>query len=179
MKWWTRQALLAVGLIGALALVPVVLPNTPASGQAPGGAGCGVTGTPNCNVNIAGGSGGTVTANQGSPPWSVTQSGSSSTIHDCGGSITTGGTAQQIITSGQFLHGFLIQVGVNDSNTDPLYFSDTTTTPGAGVAGSFSLNPSTTTTAGGSFSTPLNYPVGNPIYINGATTGDKYKCRYF
>lgn len=106
-------------------------------------------------------------------------SGASSTIHDCGGSIATGGTAQQAITSVQYLHGFLLQVGINDSNTDPIYFSDTTITPGAGVAGSFSLNPSTSISAGGSFSSPSNYPVGSAIYVNGATTGDKFKCRYW
>lgn len=105
--------------------------------------------------------------------------GLTSANHDCGGSITTGGTAQQAISGAQNVHGFLLQVGVNDSNVDPIYFSDTTTTPGAGIAGSLSLNSSTSTAAGGSFSTPLNYPTGTAIYVNGATTGDKFKCRYW
>jgi hypothetical protein len=109
----------------------------------------------------------------------VTIVASNAGIHDCSASITTGGTAQQLISAVQNVHGFLLEVGVNDSNTDPIYFSGTTTTPGAGVAGSFSLNPSTTTSAGGSFASPLNYPVGMAIYVNGATTGDKIKCNYF
>jgi hypothetical protein len=110
-------------------------------------------------------------------PGNVVLSGAFATIHDCGGSMTTGGTAQIAITAAQNLHGFLLEVGVNDSNTDPLYFSDTTTTPGAGVAGSLSLNPSSSSVAGGSFTSPLNYPVGTAIYVNMATTGDKFKCR--
>jgi hypothetical protein len=97
---------------------------------------------------------------------------------NCGGSISTGGTAQPLFTASQYKHGFIVEVGTNDS-TDSLYFSDgpTTTTPGAGVAGSWSVAPSTTTIPGGSFSSPLNFPVAQAYFINGATTGDKYKCR--
>lgn len=108
-----------------------------------------------------------------SPPVSTTA------VVNCGGSITTGGTAQPLFTAAQFKQGFFIQIGANDSNTDSLYFSDgtTTVTPGAGVAGSMSIGPSTATAPGGSFTSPLNFPVGVAYFINGATTGDKYKCR--
>jgi hypothetical protein len=99
-------------------------------------------------------------------------------VVDCGGSIATGGTAQPLFTAAQFKHGFILLVGANDSNTDAIYFSDgsTTTTPGAGVAGSKSVSPSTSTAPGGSFTSPLNFPVGVSYYVNAATTGDKYKC---
>lgn len=106
----------------------------------------------------------------------TTAGGSSSTLLDCGGSITAGGTAQLAISATQNKNGFLLEVGVNDSNTDPIYFSATSITPGAGVAGSFSLNPSSTTAAGGSFTSPVSYPKGVNVYVNGATTGDKFKC---
>lgn len=104
---------------------------------------------------------------------------SGTVITNCGGTITAGGQAQQLFTAAQFKHGFLLEIGTNDSNTDPLYFADstTTTTPGPGVAGSFSIAASSSTLPGGSFSSPLNMPVGVTYYINGATTGDAYKCR--
>lgn len=102
-----------------------------------------------------------------------------SIVVDCGGSITTGGTAQQLFKASQIRNGFWVEVGANDSNTDPIYFADgpTTKTPGAGVAGSASLAPSTSSAPGGSFLSPINYPIGVDYYINGATTGDRFKCR--
>lgn len=108
-----------------------------------------------------------------------TASGSSSGIHDCSFTIGTPGTAQRIITAAQLQHGFLLEVGVNDSNADPGYFSNAITNPGAGVAGSLSLNPSTATGAGGSFVSPLNYPVGTDVYFNFVGAGDKAKCQYW
>lgn len=98
-------------------------------------------------------------------------------VTDCGGSITVGGTPQRIITAAQFTQGFIIEIGANDSNTNPFYFSDSSINPGSGVAGSLSLNPSTATTSGGSFTTPNNYPVQADVWANSASNGDKFKCR--
>lgn len=100
------------------------------------------------------------------------------TFVNCGGSIASGGTAQQLFSAAQYKQGFLFEVGANDSNTDALYLSagPITLTPGAGVAGSFSILASTSTAPGGSLASPLNFPPGQAWFVNGATTGDKFKC---
>lgn len=100
-------------------------------------------------------------------------------ITNCSGTIGTGGTAQPLFTAAQYKTGFILEIGANDSNIDSLYFSDgaTTTTPAAADGKSWSIGPSTSTVPGGSFTSPSNFPVGVAYFINGATTGDKYKCR--
>lgn len=111
-------------------------------------------------------------------PLPVTLSPSGATVStpvDCSVTSATG-AAQKIITAAQNKHGFLLEVGVNDSNTDPAYWSITNTTPAAGATGVFSLNPSTSTSAGGSFSTPINFPVGVDVWLFMTTIGDKLKC---
>ena len=97
-------------------------------------------------------------------------------ITDCSGSITTGGVSQSVITVSQFTKGFILEVGQGDSNTDSICFSFTSTNATCGNAGVYSLNPSTATAAGGSFSTPNWFPISLNVYIYGATTGDKFKC---
>lgn len=102
-----------------------------------------------------------------------------SAVTNCSGTVATGGTAQPLFTAAQYHIGFVVEVGANDSNTDALYFSDgpTTTTPTAGDGKSLSLAPSTATAPGGSFTAPSTFPANVAYFINGATTGDKYKCR--
>lgn len=91
-------------------------------------------------------------------------------------SITSAtGSAQRIITAAQYKQGFILQVGANDSNTNPVYFSYTNTSPTAGASGVFTLNPSTSTTAGGSWTSPNNMPVGVDIWVI-ATAATAFKC---
>lgn len=94
---------------------------------------------------------------------------------DCSGTITAGGTAQNAITASATLHGFQI---MNLSTTDFLWinFNGTAT---ASTAGSYSLQPGTSTTSGGSYSTPTNFAPNTNISIVAATTGDKFSCTKF
>lgn len=89
-------------------------------------------------------------------------------------SITTGGTAQQVISAVQNTNGYLLYVSPGFSNTDPIYCSDTQTTTTAESTGALPLNPSTATTTGGSFSSPpVWWAPGHAVWCVGATTGDK------
>lgn len=85
------------------------------------------------------------------------------------------GSATRIITAAQHKQGFVLQVGAGDSNTNPVYFSYTNTSPTAGGTGVFTLNPSTATTAGGSWVSPNNFPVGVDIWAI-ATAATALKC---
>lgn len=97
------------------------------------------------------------------PPWTVG--------HDCSGTITSGGTAQVLNISGG-AHGFQLM----NLSTDAMAFSEIVTNPATFTNKSWTLNPATATTAGGSYSTPSTYMPGNKIYVNAATTGDKFSC---
>lgn len=92
------------------------------------------------------------------PPWS--------TATNCSGSIAVTSTAQQLFASGVH-HGFQIQ----NLSTDVLGFSEFTTTPVVGAAGTWSI-----AISGGSYNTPVTYGSGNAVFIVGATLGDKFTC---
>ena len=96
---------------------------------------------------------------------------------NCSGTITTGGTAQLLVQSNgaafpRVLHGYQIQ----NLSTDALAFSEFTTTPATMTNGSWTLNAATASTAGGSYNSPAGYSPSTPIFIIGATTGDKFTC---
>lgn len=101
------------------------------------------------------------------PPWNGST--------NCSGSIASGGTAQKL-TLPQVLHGYQIQ----NLSTDVLAFSEFTVTPAAFTNGSWTLAPATgsaaTSSPGGAYNSPGSYSPATPIYIIGATTGDKFTC---
>jgi hypothetical protein len=89
---------------------------------------------------------------------------------NCSGSITTGGVAQQIVMTSTIAvprHGYQIQ----NVSGDSMCFSELTTTPVCGTAGTWTLVATT-----GSYNTPANYVPGGPVFIIAATTGDKFTC---
>lgn len=95
----------------------------------------------------------------------------------CGGTITSGGAAQQFwpLASppiGFVFHGFQLQ----NLSTDPMAFSELTATPAVLTNPAFTLNAGTATAAGGSYNSPATYAPAGPIYIIAATTGDKFSC---
>jgi hypothetical protein len=92
---------------------------------------------------------------------------------DCSGTVTSGGTAQSIIGAGTAPHGFQIQ----NLSTDALGFSWTTVTPAVGTNGTYTLNAgSSSTSAGGSYNSPLGIGISAAVFLIGATTGDKFTC---
>lgn len=81
------------------------------------------------------------------------------------GTITTGGTAQQLTTTPT--HGFLIQ---NISSGD-LWINDVGASAAINGTGSIRLSP------GAYFETPVGYSSPNNISIIGATTGQAFSGR--
>lgn len=93
---------------------------------------------------------------------------------DCSGTITSGGTAQNIFTSGN-VRGLLLMN--NSANLMCVAFNGTAATI-AGTncgSGSWVLQPGAATTAGGSFSNPVNIVIST-VSIISSTTGDRFSC---
>jgi len=97
-------------------------------------------------------------------------------ITNCSGTITTGGTAQKIITFSSTAPIHFIQI--QNQSIDLMAFSEAlmTTTPAVSTNNAWTLNPSSATTAGGSYTSPTNYVPTSDVWINAATTGDKFTC---
>lgn len=91
---------------------------------------------------------------------------------NCSGTIATGGVAQELLRPDGGRHGFQIQ----NLSTDPLAWSDVTTSPATFTAGSYTLDAATASTADGAYSTPATYSPTGAIYIIGATNGDAFTC---
>lgn len=93
---------------------------------------------------------------------------------DCSGTITTGGTAQTIFTSGN-VRGLLLMN--NSANLMCVAFNGSAATI-AGTncgSGSWALQPGSATTSGGSFSNPPNIAIATASIIS-STTGDRFSC---
>lgn len=112
-------------------------------------------------------SGGTVTANQGTPnagganSWPVVI-GTLATSGDT--TIATGGTAQSLFSGATPTNGWKV---ANPNLSDDLWCSDSTTTPAQNAASSVRVFAN-----GGQYATePGEKPLG-PVYCVGATTGD-------
>lgn len=92
----------------------------------------------------------------------------------CGGTITTGGTAQNAHTAQSTLHGMTI---VNLSTTEVLWFSVTGTAAASGT-GSLPLAPATATTFAGtaSYTTPAGFGYNTALSVVAATTGHAWSC---
>ena len=94
---------------------------------------------------------------------------------DCSGTITTGGTAQTIFTSGNVRKLILMN---NSANLMCISFSGVAATI-AGTncgAGSYTLQPGSATAAGGSFYADANGMAISTISIISAGTGDRFSC---
>ena len=97
---------------------------------------------------------------------------------DCSGTITAGGTAQNIFTGGAAVHGFMVaNIDTSAGSGEPLWISFT----GAAVAGAVAsyplASPSANTFANlSSFTTPLGLGLNTSPSIIAATTGHKFSC---
>lgn len=94
---------------------------------------------------------------------------------DCSGTITTGGTAQTIFTSGNVRKLMLMN---NSANLMCMAISGLSATI-AGTncgAGSYTLQPGSGTLAGGSFYADANGPAISIVSIISSGTGDRYSC---
>lgn len=93
------------------------------------------------------------------------------TPFDCSGTITAGGTAQNIASS-RTLRGLVI---MNIDTTEGMWINFNATAA-ADTAGSYFLGPGSATAAGGSFSAPLGFGYNTNLSIIAATTGHKFTC---
>lgn len=97
---------------------------------------------------------------------------------NCSGSITTGGTAQNITGLGTAtIHGFTIMNIDTGHSDEPLWISFTTTAA-ALTSASFPLAAPTATTfvGAGSYTTPPGFGSNHAVSIIGATTGHIWSC---
>lgn len=99
---------------------------------------------------------------------------------DCSGTISSGGTAQSLISANSSLHGFTLQnIDASAGSGEDIWFS-LTTTAAASTAQSYGLiPPASTTTQGGSYTTPLGLGTNHAVSIIAATTGHKFSCTYW
>lgn len=95
--------------------------------------------------------------------------------NSCSGAIATGGAAQILIPAGSVVHGFEVQ----DESADLMAVSWTTATPAPNTSGSYTMNPATATSAGGSYDTQLGMAPPVPVYINAPTKGDAFTCTWW
>lgn len=93
---------------------------------------------------------------------------------NCGGTITTGGTAQNAHTAQSTLRGMTI---ANLDTSEVMWISFTSTAASADTQ-SYPLAPATATTFAGlsSYSTPLGYGYNTALSVIAATTGHKFAC---
>lgn len=101
---------------------------------------------------------------------------------DCSGTITTGGTAQNVTVAGTTtpignVRGVLLMN--NSANLMCISFNGAAATI-AGTncgSGSWVLQPGSATAAGGSFSKPENISI-SVVSIISSTTADRYSCEF-
>lgn len=93
---------------------------------------------------------------------------------DCSGTITSGGTAQTVFTSGN-IRGLIVMN--NSANLMCISWNGNAASI-AGTncaAGSWPLQPGASTSAGGSFANPANIVIST-LSIISSTTGDRFSC---
>jgi hypothetical protein len=100
---------------------------------------------------------------------------------DCSTTITTGGTAQNIIAANAALHGFtLANIDASAGSGEPLWMSFTTTAAPSATQSYPLAAPTATTFAGlSSYTTPFGFGTNHAVSIIGATTGHKISCTYW
>jgi len=114
--------------------------------------------------------GGTATTAAGLPVLGTVNT----TLTDCSGTITSGGTAQNAFTAAATRHGFTI---ANIDTTEVMWVSFTTTAAASGTA-SYPLAPATATTFAGlsSFTSPIGMGINTALSVIAATTSHKFSC---
>ena len=90
----------------------------------------------------------------------------------CGGTISTGGTAQNAFTAQTTLQGFVLM----NLSADPMWMSFTGTAAIGGANDSFLLPAGSSTVAGGSFAAPGGFGTNHALSVIAATTSDAYSC---
>jgi hypothetical protein len=89
----------------------------------------------------------------------------------CGQTLTTAGTAYQVVANATTRKKVLLQnANTNGAN---VYFSLTSTTPVAGAADTYVLFP------GGSYSTPDGITTTTAIYATASANSSTITCTYF
>jgi hypothetical protein len=94
---------------------------------------------------------------------------------DCSGTITAGNTAQTVFTSGNVRKLMLMN---NSANLMCMSINGSAATI-AGTncgSGSYTLQPGSATTAGGSFYADGNGPAISTLSVISSGTGDRYSC---
>lgn len=97
---------------------------------------------------------------------------------DCSLTLSSGGTAQNIITAGNRLHGFcLMNIDNTHGSGEPVWISFTTTAS-AGASGSFALAAPVATTYAfpGSFCSPVGFGINTNVSVVAATTSHVISC---
>jgi len=114
--------------------------------------------------------GGTATTAAGLPVLGTVNT----TLTDCSGTITSGGTAQNAFTAAATRHGFTI---ANIDTTEVMWVSFTNTAAASGTA-SYPLAPATATTFAGlsSFTSPIGMGINTALSVIAATTSHKFSC---
>jgi hypothetical protein len=99
----------------------------------------------------------------------------------CSGTITAGGTAQNIIAANAAIHGFIVaNIDPTTGSGEPLWISFTTTAAASGTDSYPMAAPTATTFAGlSSFTTPAGFGSNHAVSLIGATTGHKFSCTYW
>ena len=90
----------------------------------------------------------------------------------CGGTISTGGTAQNAFTAQTTLQGFVLM----NLSIDPMWMSFTGTAAIGGANDSFLLPAGSSTISGGSFAAPGGFGTNHALSVIAATTSDAYSC---
>jgi hypothetical protein len=96
---------------------------------------------------------------------------------DCSLTISSGGTAQNIISAAATVHGFTIANIDTGHNAEPIWISFTTTAA-ASTAGSYPLSAPTATTFAGlsSYTTPAGFGSNHAVSVVAATSGHIISC---
>jgi len=97
---------------------------------------------------------------------------------DCSTTISSGGTAQNIISASSTLHGFTIaNIDTTSGSGEPVWISFTTTAA-ASTTQSYPLAAPTASTFANlsSFTTPLGFGINHAVSVIAATTGHKISC---
>jgi hypothetical protein len=100
---------------------------------------------------------------------------------DCSVALTTGGTAQNIISASATIHGFTIaNIDASAGSGEPVWISFTTTAA-ASTIGSYPLAAPTASTFVGlnSYTTPTGFASNHAVSVIAVTTGHKISCTYW
>lgn len=105
------------------------------------------------------------------------------TPYDCSGTITAGGTSQNLFPSTVQLSKIRGWMVMNvDTTSEGLCINFTATSAAAATCSStgyYFMQPATATASGGSYSSQLGFGINNNPKIVAATTSHKYSCTYW